>query len=193
MLIYLFQKSLERDTLVCISSCLWNELWTFENVVSRFLHQYKHQTDHLPSLVELMNLTQKPDESVVSFIDRWKSLASRATFIRCCGILLFEARKPLVLCAIEEEYALTVGGYPAIRLVWHPAFPIVSCPCLLIVCMPFIAQNALVTLPSLRSPCWLDYYPWGGYFLLFNGNPIWPIGLLSWLWELAGWPLLLTD
>lgn len=25
--------------------------------------------------------------------------------------------------AIESEYALTVGEYPAIRLVWHPAFP----------------------------------------------------------------------
>ncbi|KAL2457117.1 Uncharacterized protein Fot_56528 [Forsythia ovata] len=47
----------------------------------QFLHQYKHQTDHLPSLVELMNLTQKADKSVVSFIDRWKSLASRATFM----------------------------------------------------------------------------------------------------------------
>ena len=68
-------------TLVCISSFLWNALWPFEDVVSRFLHQYKHQTDHLPSLVELMNLTQNPDESVVSFIDRWKSLASRATFM----------------------------------------------------------------------------------------------------------------
>jgi len=28
-----------------------------------------------------MNLIQKPNESVVSFIDRWKSLTSRATFM----------------------------------------------------------------------------------------------------------------
>lgn len=38
-----------------------------------------------------------------------------------------EARAPVfaigAVSAIESEYALTVGEYPEIGLVWHPAFP----------------------------------------------------------------------
>jgi len=52
-------------------------VWTFEDV-SKFLHQYTYQTDYLSSLVELMNLIQKPNEIVMCFVDRWKSLTSRA-------------------------------------------------------------------------------------------------------------------
>jgi hypothetical protein len=63
-------KSLEGEAAKWFATIPISQVRTFEDIVDKLLHQYKHQTDHPPSLLELTHLEQQPGDSIVAFIDR---------------------------------------------------------------------------------------------------------------------------
>ena len=56
-----------------------HEFKTFEDVIQKFMDQYKHQVSIRPSWHDLANTKQKSDEDYEEFVKRWRLLYTRSS------------------------------------------------------------------------------------------------------------------
>ena len=71
VLAYLFQLSLEGDTLEWYYTLPIEDVQDFLRVRDRFFEKYSHQVGYVPSLTDLIAKKMRPNEDFTQFIDRW--------------------------------------------------------------------------------------------------------------------------
>src|SRR5262249_5937413 len=78
---YLFQYALEGEPQDWYYDLAPSNLRDFDTVEALFLEKYQHCTSYIPTITDLVKEKMKPDEDIVAFIQRWRTLAARSTCV----------------------------------------------------------------------------------------------------------------
>jgi len=81
LLAYLFQFALEGEPEDWYHGLPPENLKDFDIIQDLFLEKYQHCTSYIPTITDLVKEKMKPDEDLVTFIQRWRALAARSSCV----------------------------------------------------------------------------------------------------------------
>src|SRR5262249_39630571 len=78
MLVNLFHKSLEGESLSWLTSLSAADLASFDTVAAKFISQFSHLTYQSPTLFDLFSERMRLDEDFLTYANRWRTMAARS-------------------------------------------------------------------------------------------------------------------
>lgn len=74
-----FRESLKEEALMWFTNLLNHETRTFEDIINKFMSQYRHLGNIKPTWHNLANCKQKSEEEYEDFVTRWHHLYARTS------------------------------------------------------------------------------------------------------------------
>lgn len=81
LIMQLFQKSLTYSALTLYMKLDPSKLYTWDDIVSRFMTQYKNNIDNALDRLELLIVGKKSSETFKQYAQRWRNLAAQVNLL----------------------------------------------------------------------------------------------------------------